>query len=86
MTFRNILALIALALSICTVAMAAAKPDAKATKNAPPKPKTVDFKPGPVPKRFMGSCFNQGRVVIIGKDGKIEREIKGDPAKGEIPR
>lgn len=80
MTFRNILALIALALSICTVATAAAKPDAKATKKATPKPKKVEFKPGPVPNRFLASCYAKGRVFIIGKDGKIEREIKNVPS------
>ena len=71
MTFRTLLALTALTLLICTAVQMAPEAEAAA------KPKKVDFKPGPVPKRFMASCFNQGRVVIIGKDGKIEREIKG---------
>ena len=39
--------------------------------------KTMDFAPVPVPERFLASCYSKGSVVIVGKDGKIEREIKG---------
>ena len=32
---------------------------------------------GKIQHRFIACCFVQGRTLIVGKDGKIEREIKG---------
>lgn len=84
MTPTKCLASLALALLICTAVQAgpkkneSKKPDVKVAKKAPAKaPEKIDFKPGPVPKRFLASCFSQSRVVIIDKEGTIEREIKG---------
>jgi hypothetical protein len=84
MTSTQRIASLLLSLLICTSLYAGlnkaapkgeAKKAAKLAKKAAPK--KIEFAPAPVPERFLASCYSKGIVVIVGKDGKIEREIKG---------